>query len=288
MIVVTGATGQLGAAIVERLLDRLPAHQLGVSVRDPAKAKGLAERGVRVRRGDFSEPSTLAAAFEGASQVLIVSGPADPAPHRQAIDAAKAAGAGRILYTSHMGADPNSLFTATRAHAQTELDLRACGVPFTSLRDGFHASSAMWMLSQGLLTGEVRLPADGPVSWTAHADLADAAVIALTEPGRLNGITPPLTGPEALDFEAVAQIASDLTGRHITRTVISDEQYVADLVAAGTPEQFTDLALSIFTASRRGEFAAVDPTLGQVLGHRPTSVRDLLATTLSKSDETPA
>src|SRR5437867_6201091 len=123
MIIVTGATGQLGGLIVERLLERMPAGQVGVSVRDLDKAGNLRARGVRVRRGDFGDPAALARAFEGATQVLIVSGPADPAPHRAAIEAARAAGAGRILYTSHMGANRHSLFAATRAHAETEQDL---------------------------------------------------------------------------------------------------------------------------------------------------------------------
>src|SRR5271155_3895316 len=110
MIIVTGATGQLGRAIVERLLSRVPAGQIGVSVRDPDQAEDLAARGVRVRRGDFGDLPSLAGSFEDASQVLIVSGPADPAPHHAAIEAAMAAGAKRILYTSHMGANPGSLF----------------------------------------------------------------------------------------------------------------------------------------------------------------------------------
>lgn len=73
MIILTGANGTLGRAITERLLERLPAQQLGVSVRDPEQAAALRDRGVRVRRGDFAEPATLADAFEGAAQVLIVS-----------------------------------------------------------------------------------------------------------------------------------------------------------------------------------------------------------------------
>ena len=73
MIVITGATGQLGSLIVASLLERVPAEEVGVSVRDPGRAADLAERGVRVRRGDFSEPDSLADAFEGATQVLIVS-----------------------------------------------------------------------------------------------------------------------------------------------------------------------------------------------------------------------
>jgi NAD(P)H dehydrogenase (quinone) len=235
-----------------------------------------------VRRGDFGDPDSLAYAFEGASQVLIVSGPADPIPHRAAIEAAKAAGAGRILYTSHMGANPDSLFGATRAHAETERDLRASGVPFTSLRDGFHATSAIGLLGQALETGELVLPEDDPVSWTAHADLADAAAIALTRDGRLDGITAALTGPEALDFADIATIASELTGRRITRVTVSDDEWKERLIAQGMPEQFASFALEIFAASRCGEFAAVDPALKQLLGREPTHFRDVLAATLPR------
>lgn len=280
MIIVTGATGQLGRAIVERLLDRMPADQIGVSVRDPDKAKDLTTRGVRVRRGDFEDPPTLTHAFEGASQVLIVSGPADPAPHRAAIEAARSAGAEHILYTSHMGADLGSLFAATRAHAQTEQDLQASGVRFTSLRNGFHATSAIWLLGPALQTGELILPEDGPVSWTAHADLAEAAAVALTDEGRLAGISPALTGPQALDFAAIAAIAAALTGGRITRVAVSDDEWKDRLVAQGTPEAYASMALEIFTASRRGEFAAVDATLERLLGRRPTTFRDVLAATL--------
>ena len=281
MIITTGANGRLGRAVVERLLERVPSDQLGVSVREPDKARDLADRGVRVRRGDFADPSTLVEAFEGASSVLIVSGMADAAPHRAAIDAAVAAGAQRIVYTSHMAADAQSLFFPARGHAETERDLQECGVAFTSLRDGFHATSAPYMLGEGLRTGEIRLPADGPVAWTAQEDLAVAAAVALTEPERLHGITPALTGAVALDMTDLADIVSELTGRTITRTTVSDEEYVADLVAAGTPEEYAGGYLTFFTAGRRGEFATVDPRLGQLLGRSPVSLRDVLAAGLA-------
>ncbi|NUS59235.1 MAG: NAD(P)H-binding protein, partial [Streptomycetaceae bacterium] len=199
MIIVTGGTGRLGRAVVERLAEQVPAGGLGVSVREPEKAADLAARGIRVRRADFDDPAALAAAFDGATQVLIVSGPADPAPHRVAIETAKAAGAGRILYTSHQAANLDSLFLATRGHAATEQGLASSGVPFTALRNGFYASTTVYLLRPALETGELILPEDGPFSWTAHRDLADAAVVALTDPSRLDGITPALTGPEALD-----------------------------------------------------------------------------------------
>lgn len=281
MIIVTGATGRLGRAVVERLADRVPTDQLGVSVRDPARAADLAARGIRVRRGDFDDPDSLANAFEAAGQVLIVSGPADPAPHQAAIDAAKAAGAGRILYTSHQAANLDSLFSATRGHAATEQDLADSGVPFTALRNGFYASTTTFMLRSALETGELILPEDGPVSWTAHRDLVDAAVLALTEPGRLDGITPALTGPGVLDYAEAAAIATDLTGRKITRVTVPDEEWKQTALGRGMPEHLADLTLGIFAAARRGEFAVVDPALPSLLGRPATTLREVLAAELT-------
>jgi NAD(P)H dehydrogenase (quinone) len=280
MIIVTGATGQLGRAVVERLLDRLPAGEIGVSVRDPQKVRDLEERGVAVRRGDFADPSSLTDAFAGATQVLIVSGPAESEPHRAAIEAAKEVHAKRILYTSHMGANLRSPFQPMRAHAETEQDLQASGIPFTSLRNGFYATSAIQIMGGALHTGRLAVPEDGPVSWTAHADLAEAAAIALAREGLLHGITPPLTGPQALDFADIARIASELTGRKIARVTVSDEEWKAGLVSRGVPEASATMLLGMFAASRQGEFAAVDPALTGLLGHQPTAFRDVLAATL--------
>lgn len=279
MIIVTGANGQLGRAVVERLLDRLPAEQLGVSVRDPEQAGGLAERGVRVRRGDFADPRTLADAFAGASQVLVVSASAQGETavrlNRSAVDAAVAAGAQRILYTSHMGSDPASPFPPMRTHAATEAALQECGVAFTALRHGFYASTTVMLLGTAVETGELAVPEDGPVAWTARADLAEAAAVALTE-GGLDGLTPALTGSEAIDMAGLAAVSSELSGRPIRRMVVSDEAYAAGLVARGVPESAVDMVLGIFVASRQGAFAPADPTLARLIGRKPTPLRDVL------------
>lgn len=281
MIIVTGATGQLGRLAVEHLLARVPAERVGVSVREPGKAQDLADRGVRVRQGDFDDPASLAYAFEGAARVLIVSGPADAAPHRTAIEAARDAGAGRVLYTSHMGANPASPFLPMPSHAETEQDLRASGMPFTALRNGFYADTIVRVIGQGLRSGEIVAPADGPVSWTAHTDLAEAAAVALTEEGRLDGVTPPLTGPEALDLADIAAIASKLTGREVVRVTVPDDEWVAGMVARGIPEAQARFMLGMYEASRQGEFAEVGPALGDLLGRKPTAFRDVLAAALA-------
>jgi len=285
MIIVTGATGQLGKGITEELLRRLPAEQIGVSVRDPDKARDLAERGVRVRQAEFSDPGSLRHAFEGATQVLIVSagtlGEEGAQLHRNAIDAAREAGARRLLYTSHMAVNPDSLFPPMWTHAATEELLRASGVPYTALRNGFYASSAAWLLGPAIQTGEVSGPQDGPVSWTTHADLAEAAAVILADEGQFDGPTPPLTSSQALDLAQLGEVLADLTGRPSRRVTVPDDEYRAGMVAAGLPEMRIDISAGLFAASRRGEFAATDPALGALLGRAPTSMREVLAEILA-------
>ena len=286
MIIITGATGKLGQAIAARLLEVIPADQIGVSVRDPEKAHVLEEQGVRVRKGDFADPETLRYAFEGASQVLIIStngaGDAAVEQHRNAIEAAKAVGAQRIIYTSHMGANPASLFPPMRDHAATEEILKTSGTAFTSLRNGFYAESGFWLMGDALKTGKIVAPQDGPVSWTTHADLAEAAVIALTQEGCLDGLTPPLTASQALDLDAIAEVVSGLIGREITRATVTDEEYREGMIARGTPEMWANMSIGLFAASRKSEFAAVDPALESLLGRSPASMQDFISAGLAK------
>lgn len=279
MIIVTGATGQLGSRIVERLLERVPSSAVGVSVRDPARSAGLAARGVRVRRGDYTDPASLVHAFEGASQVLVVSagvlGEEGLAQHRAAIDAAYAAGLGRIVYTSHMGAASNSLFAPMVTHAATEAYLDHSGMPYTALRNGFYASTLPLLLGAALETGVISAPADGPVSWTTHDDLAAAAAAYLVS-GDHDGPTPPLTASAALDLGDVARELSALTGRRIERRVVDEGEWFDGLLRRGVPALRAEILRGMFRASHRGEFAAVDPTLASMLGRPPQSVRSVL------------
>lgn len=281
MIVVTGGNGKLGAMVVERLLERVPADQVAVSVREPEQAADVAERGVRVRHADFTDPGSLAGAFEGASQVLVISAAimgaeAAAAAHRAAIDAARASGANRVLYTSHQAASAGSLFDPARGHAASEQYLAASGGAFTVLRNGFYATTVPRMVAEGLQTGTIVAPADGPVSWTTHEDLAEAIAVVLADPDRLDAVAPPLTGQESLDLAAIAAVLSDLTGRTIRRVVLDDDEWKAAQVASGVPAPAADFMLGMFLASRRGEFDVVDPTLPKLLGRPVTPLRSFL------------
>ena len=279
MIVITGATGALNGATVDHLLDRLPSSEIAVAVRDTVKAQRFADRGIEVRRGNYADPDSLPAAFAGADQLLLVSSN-DPGAdavslHRTAIEAAVTAGAGRILYTSHQGAAPANPFAPGRDHAATEQLLAESGVAWTSLRNGFYAHSLSWLAGPWRETGVITVPADGPVSWTAREDEAEAAAIILSSGGAYDGPTT-LTATTAPTFEDVAAVASELTGRTVRCTVVNPEQWLAERLASGQPEFVARFTLGIYQAAEQGFFAGVDPLLGTLLGREPTSVRQAL------------
>ena len=279
MIIVTGATGALNGATVDHLLDRLPTDEIVVAVRDPAKAQRFADRGVAVRRGDYADPVSLPVAFEGADQLLLVSSN-DPGAdavslHRTAIDAAVSAGVGRILYTSHQGAALDTPFGPGRDHAATEQLLAGSGVAWTSLRNGFYAHSLTWLMGPWRETGVITVPADGPVSWTAREDAAEAAAVILASDGAYDGPTT-LTASTAPTFADIAAIASKLTGRTIGLAVMDQDDWVAAQVAAGQQEVMARFTLGMYQAAHKGFFAGIDPLLGTLLGHEPRTVRDLL------------
>jgi uncharacterized protein YbjT (DUF2867 family) len=280
MIIITGATGALNGATVDHLLDRVPASEIAVAVRDPAKAQRFAERGIAVRHGDYADPASLPGAFEGADQLLLVSSN-DPGAdavslHRVAIDAAVAAGVGRILYTSHQGAAPDNPFAPGRVHFATEQLLAGSGIAWTSLRNGFYAHSLTWLMGPWRETDRITVPADGPVSWTAREDAAEAAAIILASGGAYDGPTT-LTANAAPTFAEIATIVSELTGPTIERVLMDPQEWLAAQLAAGQSEVVAGFTLPLYEAAEQGFFAGVDPLLGVLLGREPRTVRELLA-----------
>lgn len=280
MIIITGATGALNGATADHLLGRVSASDVAVAVRDTARARRLADRGVEVRRGDYGDPTSLLGAFEGADQLLLVSSN-DPTGdtvdlHRAAIDAAVMADVGRILYTSHQGAAPDTPFIPGRHHFATEQLLAESGIPWTSLRNGFYAHSLTWLAGPWRETGVIAVPADGAVSWTARADAAEAAAVILESDGAYNGPTT-ITASAAPTFDEIATIAAELTGHSIKRVVLDPEEWVASQVAAGQQEFMARFSLGMYQAANEGFFAGTDPLLGTLLGREPRTVLDVLA-----------
>ncbi|MGY9047002.1 MAG: NAD(P)H-binding protein, partial [Rhodobacterales bacterium] len=183
MIAVTGATGQLGRHVITALLERTKAETIVAAVRRPEAAKDLAALGVAVREADYDRPETLAAAFAGVETVLLISssevGKRVP-QHQAVIDAAKAAGVTRIVYTSLLGA-PQSVLMLGEEHRATEAALAASGLEVVLLRNGWYLEnyeSAVGMaLEHGAVLGAAQ---EGRVSAASRKDYAEAAAVVLT------------------------------------------------------------------------------------------------------------
>lgn len=279
MIVITGATGALNGATVDHLLERAPRHEIAVVTRDLAKAQRFIDQGIEVRQGDYAVPHLLPEAFKGADQLLLVSSN-DPAGdavalHRNAIEAAVVAGVGRILYTSHQGAAPDSPFRPAGHHFATEQMLEQSGAAWTSLRNGFYMHSLTWLMGPWQETGRVSVPADGPVSWTAREDAAEAAAVILASDGAYSGPVT-LTAGAAPTFEQLAGVASEVSGQPVEFEMVDVDDWVAAKVAAGQPEAMVRFTLGMYQAAGQGFFAGVDPLLGELLGREPRTVREIL------------
>jgi uncharacterized protein YbjT (DUF2867 family) len=273
LIVVTGATGQLGGRIARRLAAAGVAQRL--LVRDPGRAPDLP--GAEVAVAEYADGDAVRRALAGADVVLMVSASEAPdrtAQHRTFVDAAADAGVGHLVYTSFAGAAPDATFTLARDHAATEAHIRAAGPAFTLLRDNLYADFLTFLVGDD---GVIRGPAgDGRAAVVAQDDIADGAVAVLLDPGAHAGRTYDLTGPAALTFAEMAATITEVTGRPVRYVPETVEEAYASRASYGAPDWQVDAWVSTYTAVAAGELATVSPAIEQLTGHPATPLAEVL------------
>lgn len=257
MIVVTGASGQLGRLVIEVLLKKLPAGEIVAAVRNPEKVADLAARGVQVRQADYDQPASLVVAFKGADKLLLISasevGCRVP-QHRAVIDAAKAAGVGLLAYTSILHADTSPLPLAAE-HKETEALIRASGLPAVILRNGWYTENYTAGIPAALQYGVVLGSAkQGRIASAARADFAEAAAAVLTQENQAGRIYE-LAGDESYTLgELAAEIAAQ-SGKVVAYQDLRESEFKTALLSAGLPDFLaTLLAESDVGASNGGLF----------------------------------
>ncbi len=268
MITITGANGKLGRLVAQALGDRGSPSRVRLGTRDPGKLGDLAGKGFKTVAASFDQPESLVAAFDGAETVLIISGdgPNDARirQHRAAVDAAKKAGVGRLVYTSFTNATPKSLFTFAAIHADTEAYLKASGVPFTILRNNQYAENVTTQAAKD--TGALALPGVcGKVAHISRADIAAATAAALTGEGHA-GKTYDLTGPEALDLLQVAAILSQTLKKTVTVFDLAPSDYAKVLAQRGLPPFVVEALVGLRQATGAGEYADVTDHAARLAG----------------------
>ncbi|RYZ35914.1 MAG: SDR family oxidoreductase [Myxococcaceae bacterium] len=282
MIVVTGATGKLGQFVVEGLLKKVPANQVAVAVRDPAKAKDWAARGVQVRKADYSQPETLAGAFGKGDTVLLISanevGKRFP-QHSAVLEAAKKAGVKRLAYTSAPYADTTGI-QLVGEHKATEEAIKASGVPYTFLRNGWYFENYTDNLAPALEYGVVQGSAkDGRVSAASRKDYADAAVEVLTGTGHENQVYE-LAGDTAFTLTEYAAEVSRQSGKKVAYVDLPVPEYAAALVKVGLPQVFADVLADADAGLAKGELFNDSHTLSRLIGRPTTKLADAVGAAL--------
>ena len=274
MLLVTGANGKLGRLIVEELLRRAPQSELAVSVRDPAGAKDLAERGVEVRRGDYDAPETLHQAFQGVDRLLLMPTPTlDPnrraTQHKAAVDAAADAGVGHIVYPSVHAVDKFDM-PLLAAHAETERAIQASGVQWTMLRNAIYAEVVAGDVVAAIHAGELAAPAaDAVVAPVLRRDVAVAAAVTLLGTGH-QGRVYELTAPDTVSWQQLAQLAGAKAGKTIPYRPISDDEAMSRALQAGVPPEHLGIVIGFYGAYRQG-WCATPSTDFQTLTGAPAA-----------------
>ncbi len=279
-LLVTGAAGQLGRRVVALLLAQ--GRRVIATTRTPDKLADLAERGAEIRRADFADPASLPQAFGGAQRMLLISTstlfPAGVrlAQQRAAVAAAAAAGIEHVVYTSGPAPYPVEGGALIDDHFWTEQALAASPLEWTFMRHHLYMESLLNALPKAVASGQLTSSmGNGGTNYVTREDCAQADAAALAADWRGRRILD-VTGPKPVTQDEVAAIATELTGRTVRHVSLTPEAQRTAMAAAGLPAFLIDALQRFNRASAEGYHAIVAPTVAELTGQEPMSVREFL------------
>jgi NAD(P)H dehydrogenase (quinone) len=266
---VTGATGQLGRLVVEKLKEKGLASSVVALVRNPEKAAGL---GVEAREFDYNNPAKLVDALQGIEKLVLISGNElgkRAEQHANVIDAAKKAGVKWVVYTSLLRADKSTLSLAPE-HFATEKALQTSGLAYTILRNGWYTENYTGSVGGAVAAGAfIGSAGEGKISSATRADFADAAVAVVTGEGHQNKVYE-LAGDESYTLAELAAEISKQTGKAIPYNNLPETDYANILKSFGLPEVFAEAIAGWDIGASKGDLFDESHQLSKLIG-RPTT-----------------
>lgn len=283
MIAITGATGQLGQLVITQLLQKVPAHQLIAIVRSPAKAANLSALGIQIRQADYQDSAALESALQGVEKLLLISSSEVGqrlAQHRTVIDAAKTAGVKLLAYTSILNAE-ESIMALAQEHRATEHLIKAAGIPFVFLRNGWYSENYTASIPSALQFNALLGSAgSGKISLAARVDYAAAAAEVLVRDDQA-GKTYELAGDTGYTLADFAAELSRQTGQQIPYNNLPEGEYRAILQSAGLPDVIADLLAASDASAAEGALFDGSQQLRQLIGRATTPLADSIKTALT-------
>ena len=273
-ILVTGATGTIGAHLVRELQERRVPVRAFVRYRDRAAA--VLREEVELAVGDFADAVSIRAALDGVERVFLCS-PNSPhqVEHETAvIDAAVDAGIRRLVKIGASGAQIGSPVAFWDAHGRIERHLHRSGLPSIVLHPSAYTSNLLAAAEMIKATGRLFAPAgDAKMALIDPRDVAAVAAVVLTEDGH-GGRTYPLTGPEALTYTEAAEQLSEATGRLVEFVDVPDVAARGAMIRAGLPSWLADQLVILWGQLRGGAAAATTDVVRVLTGREPRSMAE--------------
>ncbi len=276
---VTGATGQLGQIVVEKLKEKVPAENIVAFVRSVEKAASL---GVEAKAFDYMETTNQVDALKGIDKLLLISGNEIGKrleQHENVINSAKIAGVKEIVYTSLLRADTSTLALAGE-HIGTEKLIKDSGIPYTILRNGWYTENYTMTVSdvvtQGTLVGS---SGEGKISSATREDFAEAAAVVLSSNGHA-GKTYELAGDESFTMSDFAAELSKQAEKTIPYSNVAVEEYAKILEGAGMPEGMAQFFAGTHVSTEKGDLYDDSHELSKLIGRPTTSLSKAIADAL--------
>jgi NAD(P)H dehydrogenase (quinone) len=277
MILVTGATGKLGTAVIHQLLKKTSPNKIAALVRDESKASAFKEKGVDIRVGNYDDIASLDKAMQGIEKVLLIAGTEDnrDRQHQNVINAAKKAGVGCVAYTSRTLKDRSTMVNELmKGHFETEDDLKASGLGYAIFRNVLYMDTLPGFVGEKVFETGVHLPAgQGKVAYALRSEMGEAIANWLVE-GNCENKTYSLTGSEAYSFDDVASTLSTLSGKEVTYTPVEAATFGEQMKKRGTPDLIVERVIGFLTDIKNGQEDEVSPELEQLLGRKPASLQE--------------
>ena len=280
MILITGATGQLGTSVVNQLLTKLSTDQFVVTSSNERGVQSLKEKGLQARLANFSDIETLNDAFEGIDTLLLIS-TMDPnrlEQHKNVIDAAKAKGVQHIVYTSLAIKDIeiSAVKELMNSHFETEAYIKSSGLKYTILRNTMYADALTQILGPNALTQSIQLPGGtGKVPYALRREMGEATANLLLQEVKENVIYN-ITGDTLYSYEDIAKTLQTLTGNKIQYIDIDEVAFVEGLKNMGFPDFAVYLHSGTITDIKCQQYEIVETTLRDLLGRAPADATTFL------------
>lgn len=277
-ILVTGATGILGTAVIETLLKKIPSNQISILTRKEEKRLEFQSKGFKAYLGDYNDITALEKAMKETETVLLISA-GDQGDrmqeHRNVVDAAKKSGVQCIAYTSRSLKDRASLSNKLMFdHFNTEDYIRESGLKYTIFRNALYMDVVpLFVGKQVFETGIFQPAGDGKVAYALRQEQGEAMANVLLNEVCQNQVYK-FTGSEAYSFYDVADVLTDLSGKEVNYTAVENPAFEEIMKRKGLPEGMVKKIIDFNLDIKNGQEAEVTNDLEMKLGRKPATLKE--------------